>query len=297
MAQSNQSPGSLRGVTPLAYAGSTPNMVFNTRRPTARDVFNFELGTWWIIPKKKSGASASDPTREVWILVGNARQTANWKKLHGGAGPTEDSSVKVTVLSTPGSGTFTFDPSMHQVQVECVGGGGGASGARSVVPPNVAASSGGGSGGYVKKLFNSSTVGASQSYVVGSGGLSGVSGTNTTFGSFLVGGGGNTSADEMNFPVIGGNGGIATGGDINIPGSQGGTSSAFHPAGGETAVSGVGGSNMYGSGGQGVVIGSNDGNPGIGYGSGGGGACNFGGAPTLGGNGANGVIIITEYLS
>lgn len=80
MAQSNQSPGSLRGVTPLAYAGSTPNMVFNTRRPTTRDVFNFELGTWWIIPKKSSNDTNIN-AREIWVLVANYEQSAQWERI------------------------------------------------------------------------------------------------------------------------------------------------------------------------------------------------------------------------
>lgn len=300
MALSNQSPGALKGVTPLAYAGTTPNMVFNTRRPTSKDVFNFELGTWWIIPKKKSGAAASDPTREVWILVGNAQQTASWKKLRGGAGPAEDSSVKVTVLSTPGSGTFTFDPSMDQVQVECQGGGsggGGNTGTDTVYS--------GSSGGYCKKLFTASVVGSSQNYVVGSGGSGSIgaaqpgNGTITTFGSFLSAGGG-TSGFASGGP---GNviplGGTATGGDINIGGQPGqyfeqGASSNFGSPDGMDSALGIGGG--FGLYYQVPAPTFFNGGNGSGYGSGGG--CGYAnGANATGGNGAPGVIIITEYLS
>lgn len=315
MAQSNQSPGSIKGVTPLAYTGTVPNMVFNTRRPTARDVLGIELGTWWIILKKKSGAAASDPTREVWILVGNSQQAASWKKMNGGSGPTEEQSIKVTVIDAIGAGLFTFDPGMYQVQVECVGGGGGGIGLAELTGFDVSFTGCGG-GAYCKKMFTSLAVGNSQSYVVGAGGsgaiapmtafLIGSNGVATTFGSFLVAGGGLATLEGQ----PGGNpyaGGVATGGDINISGETGSPSVV-------TGVGGKGGSSgsSLGWGGNpcnGVVLLAPgvyaiiDGVAGLPYG---GGASNaaidslggIGNSPRLNGkNGGSGVIIITEYLS
>lgn len=304
MAQSNQSPGSLRGVTPLAYAGTTPNMVFNTRRPTIRDVFNFEIGTWWIIPKKKSNAAISDPTREVWILVGNAQQVASWKKLHGGAGPTQDMSIKITVLDTPGSGTFTFDPSMHQVQVECVGGGGASKSSESY------AFGAGAGGGYCKKLFTASEIGTSQPFFIGSGGVpnvitppfNGNPGESTTFGSpaLLTAGGG---SGGIYISGSGASGGIASGGDVNINGQDGQINGSTE-VGSVTIVNVPGGGNSFmgmGGGCQKSDIGVGPdftGLPGKLYGGGGGCPVGSSGVPVhAGGMGAQGVIIITEYVS
>lgn len=317
MAQSNQSPGGLRGVTPLAYAGTTPNMVFNTRRPTARDVFNFELGTWWIIPKKKSNAPAIDRTREVWILVGNSQQTASWKRLHGGGGPSGESHVIVTVYSTPGAGTHTFQPDLVDVLVECVGGGGGSAGIYiQAMTDSEFAGNGGGGGSYVSKLFTSLEVGESKSFVVGSGGIGGIvlnptllvqlfpggNGNATTFGSFITAGAGGGSGMAI------GSGGSATGGDINVYGSDGGSALAFSLVFPEVIlIPANGGLSGKAMGPGGVYIGQlgpqpNTGLPVIGkpYGGGASGGKaitrSSGEVRMNGAAGASGVIIFTEYL-
>lgn len=145
MASKNQSPGSLKGTTPLAYAGTTPNMVLNTRRPTTTDVKNFVLGTWWVIPKKLPNASPSAPTSEVWILTGNAQNTANWQQLTddiassetltgNSGGPVSATANNINIIGSgsvdvagnPGTSTLTI--SVNDAAETLTGNSGGAVG-------------------------------------------------------------------------------------------------------------------------------------------------------------------------
>ncbi len=148
--------------------------------------------------------------------------------------------VKTTVISAAGAGTYTPTAGMSYVIVECIGGGGSG---QSPAAPN-AFGQGGGAGGYCKLTFDAATIGVSQSYVVGAGGIgvtnaSGNAGTDTTFGAFLTaqkGGGGGTP----NF----GAGGFATGGEINTYGGQGCDSV---DTGGVYHIWGSAGASIYGN--------------------------------------------------
>ena len=328
------------GLSPLAYTGVRPvtpaQEVIQKRRPTPNDIMPFEIGDWWVIPKKAVGTAG--PSKEIWRLVSKVNNQAVWKRLHGGGGPDGTLSVNIQVFDTPGAATYTPTEGMNQCIVECVGGGGGnASITISVdVTPSVAyASTGAGGGGYCKKLFTADDIGASQSLVVGAGGAlattavppmtsiqvyEGNDGEDTTFGSFMTAGGGLTPVISMPdypaFPV--GSGGTATGGDINIPGQNGGNAIFDSGVGGYASVTGgVGGnSGMYGYGATNVSSFNNVGlavgdllglvgNLGTGYGSGSSGSLMFAtsGAPTPqdlavdGQAGTSGVVIITEFFA
>lgn len=309
--------GKITGANPLAYVGSTPNMVFNTRRPTTQDFYGFELGCWWLIPKSTNGSVLSE---EMWVLVGLDNHVATWKRLRSGGGPTEEASVKVTVYDTPGSGIHTFDNNMVDVQVECVGGGGGSPGFgfNNLPNGNSEAFPGAGGGAYCRKLYTSSEMGSSQPYTVGNGGAGGVAeipsiasfqryfgddGGDTTFGASLTlitaGGGDNASLSTTN------PGGVATGGDINLSGGSGGIIS-FNST---NTVSGSGGNSGGGMGFGGnvgsatvsTVLGFLNSVPGENYG--GGAVCPYGVVAAAnatgtidGAAGGSGIIIITEYL-
>ena len=180
-------------------------------------------------------------------------------------------------LTSPGSGTFTVPANVYKLKVTCIGGGGG--GGRKT---GTGTGTGGGGGGACIKVFNV-TPGASYTYVVGYGGTKGAGdwtygqdGGNSTFSGVnaalvAYGGKGGYFASS-----VGGAGGIASGGDINLTGTTGGQSSSPGGVGGSAPLIGVG-TYLY-----------EDGSPNSG--SGGGGS----GTAYAGGNGGSGLIII-EY--
>lgn len=239
--------------------------------------------------------------------------------------------VNTIYLTTPGAGTYTpSSPGVFQVIVECLGGGGGGGGAGSLTAPIVTAGGSGGGGGYARKTYDIATIGASKSYVVGTGGSGGVgrgnngtAGGNTTFASAGIicqgdGGGGGiaiVSGDPSTgtfSAAAGGLGGSGTGDFVINGSSAGGITQGSYQIGSSSsymryAMISPGGDSQFGRGGQGFPfaiksdggsVGTWNGSTGSGYGSGGSGSCCFipGGIFT-GGNGQSGLIIITEYIS
>lgn len=237
-----------------------------------------------------------------------------WQNPTGGGGG-NGGPIAVQVFSTPGSFTYTPTSGMASCFVEVVGGGGGSGAGAFISAPATVA--GAGSGGYTRKFFLSSAIGASQPLVVGSGGAGGatdsalgIAGGDTTFGTgpILTGGGGQVSSGPVLFDgsALGGTGGTAAGGDINVPGQCGAPSASTPYNGGfttSTSINGTGGNAIYGSGGQGAVTTDNittnvAAKPGLGYGAGAGGGYTSGtggGHFEPGASGANGVVIITEF--
>lgn len=72
----------LTGLNPLAYMGvepeMPPNMYMSPNAPTPTDVFNFNLGDFWV-----------DTTmQELWVLVSQQRGVATWITLFGGGATT-----------------------------------------------------------------------------------------------------------------------------------------------------------------------------------------------------------------
>jgi hypothetical protein len=65
----------LNGLRPLSYMGvnpsTPPQLVTETRAPTANDYIRFAIGTLWLIP----------PTNNVYILTSKANNIATWTKL------------------------------------------------------------------------------------------------------------------------------------------------------------------------------------------------------------------------
>ncbi|MEJ6817678.1 hypothetical protein [Pseudomonas sp. LF-5] len=138
--------------------------------------------------------------------------------------------VKRQVFS--GSGTYTPSAGMVFCDVEAVAGGGGGGGAAGGSGTS-AAGGGGGYGGYSRKIFTAAQIGASQAVSIGGAGSGGSAGNNaggtggnTAFGALLacnggVGGSGSPALTTTGVPAAGGAGGTASGGDINIRGSNG----------------------------------------------------------------------------
>lgn len=155
------------------------------------------------------------------------------------------SNIKRTVITATGAGAYVKPAGLKFVDVELVaaGGTGGVAGATAAAQAAVGA--GGGGGGYVKKLYKASDLAASEPYFLGAiGSGSGTDGADSTFKGLTAGGGkgGGTVAASTSGPsqVNGGVGGIATGGDLNIPGSQG-TAGGRNVIAAATASPGMGG--------------------------------------------------------
>lgn len=189
------------------------------------------------------------------------------------------------------SGTYAKPAGLKKIKSTLVAGGGGSGGADTI---NGAASIGGGGGGSSIKEILASALSASETVTIGaggSGGAIGVTGSNggaTSFGAHHsatggVGGTGVSSASNRS----GVDGGVGSGGDLNIEGSG---SEGVYSAGN---VASGGGSSILGGG----VRGTNSSNiDGAQYGGGGGGVVRTSGVDRTGADGADGVIIIEEFF-
>lgn len=222
--------------------------------------------------------------------------------LAGGSGSANDWTVVPTgvqgpqgVQGTPGTGAFSNVLVMLTSQswtvpaalfeVEMAGGPSGAWNGSRGGSGNIGGF-GGASGGYVKKLFKNATIGATALCTVGTVGSAGNgtgtgsanvnpgSGTSTTFTlsgfTQLVAGGGLVSTDGIG--TLSTTGGVATGGDINVPGQRGGVGSITSQS--LNYIGGNGGGNPLGSPGVGFNQGTL-GSPGTGFGAAAAGVYNY----------------------
>ena len=187
------------------------------------------------------------------------------------------------VYTTTGANTWTKPTGLKRVKVTVVGGGG--AGASSNASGDVSGG-GGGAGGTAIKTIEAASLGSTETATVGA------AATDSTFGSHCTGGaGGNASG-----VVIGGTGGTATSGDINIGGSDGAMGEYIGTY--DLAQGGSGGASYLGGGGRGgrsdTVFTGLAGKANTGGGGGGGGLA---GATTgAGGAGGTGIIIVEEFF-
>lgn len=179
--------------------------------------------------------------------------------------------------------TWTKPAEFEYIVVEVIGGGGGGGTAQS---GTLSHGSGGGAGGYAKEILTKEDLAATTSVqvLVGEAGTSAGSGGNSAFGNFLSAAGGGAGAEA----TVGGLGGTATGGDINVQGGHGTVGDA------DLSFSGYGGSNIYGTGARGRGA-SGNGTAATGYGGGGSGASDATNSLRSGGVGTAGAVIITTY--
>ena len=248
-------------------------------------------GNWReIFHQKKSVVTAgvySAPTITVDSL-GNITSIAT-----GSSGITQ---VKQLAPITS-SGTYTPTAGMKYCRVRLKGPGGGSGG----VGNNWIASGGAGEGGYCEKIFSAADIGVSQSVTIGSpgaagssGGVSGTDGGTSLFGAFLTANGGKLSAGRTTNGVApGGDGGTATGGDINIKGSCG--ESVVVTGGSSQACGGKGGATILCTSGLPGINGST-GAASNGYGAGGPGSATASGGGFAGVTGTGGVCLIEEFI-
>ncbi len=234
------------------------------------------------------------------VLTSNGSSAPTWTTIGNNL-------VNIQVF-TAGTGTYTPTAGTKSIWVRMVGGGGAGGGANyNSCTGYYFAGGGGGAGGYCEGVISS--VAASYSYTVGTGGAgnttcgtAGGSGTSSTFSTFTAGGGtggGNAASSGTGVIGAGGAGGTASGGIVNLPGGTGGSSVACYNN--YESTSGAGGSSQFGSGGGLVTwfsyatTASITGQAAVSRGSGGGGAVAAGAGSAAGGAGAPGIIIITEF--
>lgn len=220
--------------------------------------------------------------------------------------------VIVSGLALIGVQVFTADgiwaksSNVRGILVKSVGAGGGGGGCAGVAG-QAAVGGGGGSAGYCEEFIDADNLGATETVTVGVGGAGGAAGNNagsdgeaTTFGAHHTAGGGAGGAGQAasaTAPRAGGNpglGGTAVGGDLNIPGSQGGialivaTTLIFVPRQTATPLCSPRELGALGTDADGFV--------GANYGGGGGGGRSSNDAnDRAGGDGAPGICIVYEF--
>ena len=200
------------------------------------------------------------------------------------------SQITATAYTT-GSGTFTIPAGVTKLKVTVTGGGGAGGDNNSA---NYGGG-GGGAGGTAIKYLSGLTPGNTLSYSVGaagtaSDGATGGNGGDSTVSSgtqtitTITGGGGVGGYGGGTGPyVVGGLGGTATNGDLNLSGNCGGDA-------GDTDIAGHGGGSIWGGAGRGAnsVGAAVYATAGV---SGGGGGGGTDAATTPAGNGGSGVIV------
>jgi hypothetical protein len=231
--------------------------------------------------------------------------------------PAGVSSVK-TISYTAGSATYTPTSGTKFVTVYATGGGGGGGSAYSNYYENTRIAGGGGSGGTAIRTYNATELGSTASITVGSGGSGGSNGGNggnggnTSFnpagtGTTIQGNGGTggrgaiSNDDDIE---TGDNGGSASGGNVNINGSQGGTGRyskalntfRYKHVSGQGAPSFWGGAGNYAFCNANTASATVSGGAGDKGGGGGGGLNNYQDYTNGGGGaGGTGLIVIMEY--
>ena len=234
-----------------------------------------------------AAVSGGDVTLTLPNGVGSANQIL---KNSGTAGTLEYGTAgfkSMQVFTSTGSSTWTKPSGITRVKVYVTGGGGGGGGANL---DDMAG--GGGAGGTAIKLIDVTSI-SSVTVTVGGGGPGAPVNTNSSypggtssFGSYCSATGGDRYFANW---AVGGPGGTATGGDINISGSDG--IGGLIDNTGNHQAGGTGGASFWGQGGKGSTNSAAAKTNGTAFGSGGGGAA---GSDTSA-HGAPGIVVVEEY--
>lgn len=236
---------------------------------------------------------------DIALTLPNGTGNANQVLKNGGtAGTLEYGTAglkSVQVFTATGSSTWTKPSGITRVKVYVTGGGGPGG---KIDYDDMA--NGGGAGGTAIKLIDVTSI-SSVAVTVGAGGVAGNTPTQTTsirggtssFGTHCSATGGDRTGGQW---AIGGDGGTATGGDINISGCDG--MGGLIDNTGSWQAAGTGGASFWGQGGKGSANSFSAKANGEAFGSGGGGGA--GGSPsfstdTESANGAPGIVVVEEY--
>jgi len=208
--------------------------------------------------------------------------------------------------------TWTKPAGLKFIEVEVQSPGGGGGGADSGAGNSSAGGAGGG-GGYSRKKILATALAGTEAVTIGAVGARsgannspGNAGGNSSFGSHATttgGGAGGAGVDTApgSMPKASaecGAGGTATGGDLNVNGSEG-VRGIFYKS--SSTMSSAGGGSFLSGGNNAVQVTANlnfDGADGTGYGMGGSGAVSSGASTvsSAGGIGAPGIVIVKEYF-
>jgi hypothetical protein len=243
----------------------------------------------------------------IWYNDGNSSQWVQQNILPPPTTLPLTGIVRTVVLA---SGTYTKPNGLKLLEVTTIGAGGGGGGCATTIASQASAAGGGGGGGVSIKLYAASAIGATQAYTIGAAGTAGTlaavggTGGDTIFASQTgSGGGGGQPGGVTPFANCsfkdGGAGGAATGGDLNIPGGNGGQGKANMPAGNQIwpGHGGVSLLSLLKEVNQNAAAATLTGTTGIFPGGGGVGGGNTQAlAGALGGAGADGCIILKEYF-
>jgi len=197
--------------------------------------------------------------------------------------------VTLQIFETVGTTTWTKPVGVNFIKVYVTGGGGGGGSHNSDD-----AQGGGGAGGTAIKWIDvreitsvSVTVGVGGTRSIGNSSSGGGPGGVSSFGSYCSA----TGGEEPETWAVGGYGGVATGGDINLFGNAGICGNI--DGGGNEESSGVGGASYWGGTGRGGSHWGARSNP-RGWGSGGSGT--HASTDDEGTDGYKGVVIVEEYV-
>lgn len=239
----------------------------------------------------------------IWLCTSNAGGTIGSTAL---AFAKQAKALSFAMQAFTANGTYTPTSGMTHCLVIATGSGGGGGGADSDGGTDTSGG-GGGAGGTAIGVFSAATIGASKAVTIGAAGTAGAAaggggggGGDTTFGALLTGGGGNGGSGSGSAPGsdtigLGGVGGTASGGTMNIDGGSGAVGYADVAASG-----GVGGASFWGGGGRAgaTFSGLSAGSAGQAYGSGGGGAADVDNTTgAAGGAGKAGVVFVLELVA
>lgn len=211
----------------------------------------------------------------------------------GGYVPLYQAALQQQIITTTGTSTFSVPSGITKVAVT-VQGAGAPGGSCYENGGNGQAAGGGGAGGWTFKVIDVTGTSTIQVFVAATSTATTTQAAWTTFGTngfYLIANGGNPGASLTSGQgsALGGAGGKALKGDININGQSGANGVFFNSTGAAVYNSGTGGNSIMGFGGQGVSI-AGAGADATGYGAGSGAPACTGAALGLAGSATQGFI-------
>lgn len=247
----NLAPSATSGV-PLISQGAAADPAFGTAVVEGGGTGNTTFTAYSVIT---AGTTATGAFQNVSglgtsgqvLTSAGAGALPTWTTLSGGG------ITNVVIQNFVASGTYTPTAGMTHCIVELWGAGGGGGGCAATGAATVAASGGGGGAAYSIQVFDSATIGASQSVTLGAAGAAGAAGNNaggaggaSIFGALLTangGSGGAGSAAAASVANAGGTAGSGSSGALyTLTGGSGGSGFGFTSG---IVVGGMGGNGPF----------------------------------------------------
>ena len=247
----NVAPSATSGV-PFISQGAAADPTFGTAVVAGGGTGNTTFTAYSVIAAGTTATGAFQNVSGVGtsgqvLTSAGAGALPTWTTLAGGG------ITNVVIQNFVASGTYTPTTGMTHCIVELWGAGGGGGGCAATGAATVAASGGGGSAAYAIQVFDSATIGASQTVTLGTAGTAGSAGNNaggaggaSTFGALLSangGSGGSGSAAATSVANAGGTAGSGSSGALyTLTGGSGGSGYGFTAG---IVVGGMGGNGPF----------------------------------------------------